>query len=303
MKLHDSNITFQSAADINLRYIVRNHSKYLPPRVLERATELCKSGAEELPPLYRLHADIYEPLQQVSTLEEAKICYPEFGNVINLPDLQITRSKAIDAIKKIMPMEDFSLDLLKKLYQPRFLDSLVQEYGMTNRSLITWLINKLNITKLSSSYLKLLAMSNESENNRIAECSRQAILKNPEAQARRLAKAAEAHKTPEYREKKRQEMIDFYKRNPDAAKCVGLISKLTWDLCPEIKEALTIYTQQTPSMVRSILNKRRRQEKLTAAEKRVMNGYYKGFWDSHPEFKKVYQKARIQAIKDLGINT
>lgn len=301
MQVQNSNITFQSAADINLRYIVHNHSKYLPKRVLEQAMKLCKSGAKELPALYQLHTDVYQPLQHVLTLEEAKTCFPEFSKVINLADLQVRHSKAIDAIKKIMPLEDFSLDVLKKLYQPRFLDSLVQEYGMTNRSLITWLTDKLNIPRLSSSYLKLLMMSNETENNRIAECSRQAILRNPEAQARKLAKAAEAHRTPEYREKKRQEMIDFYKKNPEAAERTGIISKLTWDLCPEIKEALTVYTQQTSSIVRSILNKRK-HGKLTAAEKRIIKGYYKGFWDSHPDFKKVYQTARIQVIKDLGIN-
>ena len=205
MRIQNSGTTFKSAADINLRYIVQNHSKYLPQRILERAQELCKREQEELPALYQLHCDIYEPLLQANTLEEAQSLYPEFKEVINLQDLKIRRSKALDAIKKIMPPEEFSLDLLKKLYTPRVLDSLVSEYGLTNRSLITWLIENLHITKLSSPYLKLFMMSNDEENRRIAECSRQAIFRDPEAQKHRLERAAEAHRTPEYRAKKRQE--------------------------------------------------------------------------------------------------
>lgn len=300
MQVQESNINFKSAADINLRYIVKNHSKHLPQRVLECATELCRSGAEELPALYQLHADIYKPLLDAQSLEIAQIEFPEFKKVISLPDLNIKRSKAIDAIRKIMPMEDFSLDLLKKLYTPRFLDSLVQEYGMTNRSLLAWLINKLQITKLSSQYLKLLMMSNEAENSRIAERSRQAILRDPETQARRLAKAADTHRTPEYRAKKRQEMIDFYRRTPEAAQKTSLISKMTWDLCPEIKEALSVYTRQASSMVKALLSKRR-YSRLNELEQRIISGYYKGFWDSHPEYKEIYQKARLQVIEELSL--
>lgn len=300
MQVQKSNITFQAAADINLRYIVKNHSKHLPQRVLERAIELCKSGAEELPPLYQLHADIYAPLMEAKSLESAQQLFPEFEGVIDLPKLNVKRSKALDAIHKCMPADLFTLDLLQKLYKPNTLDSLVTTYGMTNRSLITWLIDKLNITKLSSPYLKLLMMSNEAENSRIAECSRQALLRDPETQQKRLQKAADTHRTPEYREKKRQEMIDFYKRNPETAKRTGLISKLTWDKCPSLKKALSLYTSQVSAMVKSILCKRNYTE-LTQVEQRILSGYYKGFWESNPEFRKIYQEARLQVIEELGL--
>jgi len=297
---NQSNLNFQSAADINLRYIVKNHAKYLPKRVLERATELCRSNSEVLPPLYQLHNDVYQPLFTARTLDEAKNIFSEFSEIINLPDLKVKRSKAIDAIKERMPLEAFSLDLLQRLYKPEFLEALVQDYGMTNRSLITWLIDKLQITKLSSPYLKLLMMSNEKENSRIAEASRQAILRNPETQQKRLQKAAEAHRTPEYRAKKRQEMIDFYKRNPDAAIKTGLISQMTWDRCPEIKEALALYTQGASPVVKTLLSKRRLQP-LTMIEQRIVNGYYKTFWDSHPELKRIYREVRLQVIRELDL--
>ena len=60
-----------------------------------------------------MHKDIYEPLKNAETLEQAKKLYPEFSNVLELTALEGNRSKALNAVKKIMPLEKFSLDLLK----------------------------------------------------------------------------------------------------------------------------------------------------------------------------------------------
>lgn len=294
------NPSFRAASDINLRYILQKHSQYLPPTMLGEVKKICRSNTGELPTLKEVHAKVYAPLFNAKSIEEIKPIYDEFSDVLDITSIASSRSKAIKAIQEKMPLEKFTLEYIKQLYTPTTILKLVDIYGFSSKSILHWINQKLNIKKLSTPYLALLRMSDERENQRIAECSRQAILKNPEVQKLRLAKAAKTHKTPEYRAKKRQEMIDFYQRNPEVAMRTGQISKMTWDLCPNIKQALSDYTQQASPMLRSILNKRRYQ-KLTDLEQRALHGYYKGFWDSHPEYKEIYQKARLQVIKELGI--
>ena len=143
-------------------------------------------------------------------------------------------------------------------------------------------------------------MSDEAENSRIAELSRQAIYRMPEVQQARQAKAAAYHRTPEYKKMKRQQMIDFYKNNPHLAERVSRLSKLTWEKCPEIKEALKIYTAESPDYVKACLRKKRSGGKLTEVDKRIIYGYYKGFWEKHPEFVELYSRMRAQAAKELG---
>jgi hypothetical protein len=142
-------------------------------------------------------------------------------------------------------------------------------------------------------------MSDETENNRIAELSRRAIYADAEAQKYRLQRAAEAHRTPEYRAKKKQEMKDYYERNPETAKKTGLISKLTWIKCPEIREALSSYTKKISPYVRKILSKKQTNAPLTEEERRITFSYYRGFWEQYHHLKQVYKQRRLEVIEEL----
>lgn len=296
---NNQGITFSSASDITLEYVYTKHSKYLPLRISEKIKSILSDKSKDVPKLYELHNDLYSGLFNATSLEEVKKLYPEFRGIRELTSLGDNRSKALKAIKKIMSPENFTLNYLKKLYTPTSQDNLVREYGFTNRSLLSWLNKKLNIEKLNGSYIKLFKMSHEDENNRISELSRQAIYANPEAQKCRLAKAAETHRTSEYRAKKKQEMIEFYKRNPELAKRTGLISKMTWDRCPEIKDALHNYTRSLSPYVKKVLSKKMSGEHLTQEEKRVTCGYYRNFWEQNPELRSLYKERRIQVIEEL----
>lgn len=294
------NTNFKSAKDLNLRYMLNKNSQYLPESVLKEVQRLCSSGKNELPSLPEVHQRVYQRLFNATSLEEIKSNYPELSEVIDIITLKGNRSKAIKAIESLMPLENFTLNYIKELYQPLRMEQLVEKYKLTNRSILSWLNEKLHINKLSSNYFQLLRMSNEEENLRIAECSRRAILNNPEAQQKRLEKAAETHRTSEYRAKKSKEIKDFYQRNPEAAQKTGLISKRTWDRCPQIKEALKEYTKNADTYTKSILVKRSMKIKLSNEEKRILNIYYKNFWDTYPEYKAVYREARLQVIKELS---
>ena len=84
------------------------------------------------------------------------------------------------------------------------------------------------------------------------------------------------------------------------AERVSRLNKLTWEKCPEIKEALKIYTAESPDYVKHALSKKRSGGKLTEVDRRIINGYYKGFWEKHPEFVELYSKMKIQASKESG---
>lgn len=288
---------FKSAKDISLKYVLEKHSDCVPNRVLQRMMELVDIGGE-LPQLYELHREVYTPLYEAKNLAEAKELFPEIRDIVDIKTLENNRSKAIKAVKAKMPLEEFTLDYIKKIFMMFSQPQLAKEYGFTNRNLVQWLNEKLHVKAFSSIYTKLVAMSSEAENSRIAECSRRAIFRDPETQAKRLQKAAEHHRSADYRAKKRQEMIDYYRRNPEVSERYSRISQRTWELCPEIKQAMSDYTKTCPDYVRRVMSKKIKGQKLTEHEKRISSAYYKNFWDTHSEYKEQYRKARLQAIKE-----
>ena len=291
-------VNFCAASDITIEYALKKHSKYLPSSMIKKIKELIHLGQGKRL-LCDVHDEVYKALFEAKTLKEAKEKYSEFADIKDVTTLADNRSKAIKAILKIMPLKDFTLQYIKKLFQPISQEGLVKEYKFTNRNLLIWLNEKLNIKKLSGSYIKLLKMSNEEENSRISELSRRAIYADEKAQKYRLEKAAEAHRTPEYRAKKRREMKEYYMKNPQAAERTAKISRLTWDRCPEIKAAFSSYTKKLSPYIKKILSKKQTGAHLSEEEKRIASAYYKNFWNENPEFKKLYQQRRIEVIEEL----
>lgn len=294
----DKNVSFGMASDITVEYVLKNHSRFLPQSMKKRMQELITSGLGKKR-LNEVHEEVYKDLFEAKTLNEVTEKFPEFSGVKDIKEISDNRSKAIKFLLKIMPLENFTLDYIKKLYRPTLQENLVREYGFTNRSLLAWLNSKLNIQKLSGSYIKLLKMSDEKENGRIAELSRRAIYENESAQKYRLQRAAEAHKTPEYRTKKRKEMKDYYLRHPETAQKTGLISKMTWDRCPEIKKALSEYTRSLDSYTKKVMSKKVAGISLNEKEMRIATVYYSNFWKLNPQYKAIYRERRLEVIEEL----
>ena len=258
---YNYNTSFTSASDITIRYVLEKHSDILPARIKKEIQLILSEGGKNLPKLYEVHNRVYQRLFNAQNMEEVREYYPEYKDIIELTTLAGNRSKAVKAVKqKGISLEDFTLDFIKKLFAPMSQEALVKEYNFTNRSLVLWLMEKLHIPKFKGNYINLLRMSDEVENSRIAELSRQAIYRMPEVQQARQAKVVIHHKTPEYREKKRKQMINFYKNNPHMAERVSKLSRLTWEKCPEIREALRIYTAESPDYIKSFLRKEDRKK-------------------------------------------
>ena len=298
--LNTYNTNFNAASDISLEYVLKKHSRFLPKRMLCEIQNIVASGQKNMPQLYELHNIVYKKLFEAKNLEELKKLYPEYKNVQELTILEGSRTKALKAIKeKGIDIKDFTLDFMKKLCAPSSQPTLVKEYGFTNRNLLSWLQAKLNIPSFSGSYVNLVAMSNEQKNQRIAELSRKAMYARPKEMMDEIqAKITRHHRTPEYREKKRQEMVNFYKNHPERAEKLSIILRMAWEKCPEIREAMSEYTKQASPFVRKVLSKRQTRTPLNAEEKRVLKGYYRGFWDSHPEYGNLYTRMRLEAIKE-----
>lgn len=290
---------FTSAKDISLKYLLTKRSEYLPERIKAEIIKLIDSGRKDFPQLWQLHNEVYLPLMEAKTLEEAKQLYPEFNGVKDIVEIAGSRSKAVKAIKAKMPLEEFTLEYLKRIYAPNNQQSIVEEFGFTMRSLLDWLNKKLNIQKLSGNYLNLVRMSKEDENNKVAERSRRAIFENPEAQIDRLQKAADAHRTVEYRTRKSAEMRKFYVNNPEYRKRISIISQLTWDRCPEIKAVLSEYRVNSSAYIKKVISKESDGARLTENEARTVKGFYYRFWRAHPELLEIYQQRRVEVIKEL----
>ena len=291
-------VSFCAASDITIEYVIKKHSKFLPQSMIKKINELIKAGQKDKR-LNEVHDEVYKDLFEAKTLCEVTEKFPEFAGIKDVKELSGNRSKAVKFLLKIMPLEKFTLDYIKKLYRPTSQDALVKEYGFTNRSLFSWLNSNLNIKKLSGSYIKLLKMSDEKENERIAELSRRAICSDAETQKYRLQKAAEAHRTPKYRAKKRQEMKDYYLRHPETAQKTGLISRMTWDRCPEIKDAFREYTKSLDVYTKRVMSKKIEGGNLNEQEKRIASAYYSNFWNTYPQFKTIYRERRLEVIEEL----
>lgn len=300
-------VSFTSAADLNLFYMLERNAKYLPERVRVYAEELCKqalkssaslSEAEKkVPTLIQVHNKVYAPIQKCETLEELQKNFPEFEQAQSAVRLQGNRSIAVKAILSRISLEEFTLDYIKRLYLPTKINDLVTHYNMPNRNLFDWLNQKLHINKLPKTYIQLLKMADETENAKVAEASRNAIYRNPQAQAARLIKAKESNQTPEARERSRQRSKKMHLEHPEYRKRTRLISKLTWDRCSEIKEIMKQKIAQNPHI--KILMAKRKNNKLSPKEEKILSSFYKSFWENHPELKEKYRTERLNVIQEL----
>lgn len=294
---------FGSAADLSIKYAIEKRGNLLPKRVKQEISRILQENNEKLPKLYELHDDIYKPLQKAASLEEVKSLYPEFNDVIELTTLDGNRSKALKAVKKLMPLENFSLDLLKKLYIPKTMEQIVSDYGFTNRSLLSWLIDKLHMKKLDGNYVHLLSMSTEEGNARVAELTRQALKREtPETKAYRAKRAAEGVRTDAYKKYKKEAMKKYYVEHPELREKVRNQSYIAWNLAPELRKEFSEYTLSAPSYTRFVLTKKRTGKSLTDEEKRIYKSFYKGFWQD-PRRREMLSKAKVKAAelyKSLG---
>lgn len=114
--------------------------------------------------LYNIHLDYYKDLLDCQTLDEAKELYPEFRDVVDAKDIDITSVDKKSALYKIyqgdfkdVNIEDLSLEILKNYYGKLISTGKQEEYWGISRNTINSILNKLNIKKLDNgNYLHII---------------------------------------------------------------------------------------------------------------------------------------------------
>ncbi|MCM1010049.1 MAG: hypothetical protein NC390_04105 [Fusobacterium sp.] len=289
-------VNFGAAKDINLKYILENRAHLLPKRMRVEAEKAAKT---EMPTLKDLHERVYKPLMDSKTLDRAKKLFREFDDVIELPAVAEKVPRLVKTIQEKMPLGDFSLDLLKKVWSGMPQEEIAKTYGFSGRAPVAKLCEMLNIPKPDHNYLTLLKNSDEAGNQKTADATRRHL----GICMRNLALANIANKTPEARAKQAAAMVRHYAENPEKREEVSAISKLAWAKCEQIREAKSKYFESLTGYQRAVLKKQSSGAPLTAQEHRVVAAVHKKFWDSHPEFKVIYSDARREAAREIKLSS
>lgn len=280
---------------IDLKYILEKRSQLLPQRVLEEAR---KSNSDKS--LLDIHCSVYAPLLKCKTLDEVKSIYPEFSGIAD--NVTFTRDTIYKRQFEARTSNiNFSLKMLQQLWgELKTKDEVARELGLPNRTSLDWALKQINFVYFMPNYRVLLKASDEAGNREIAQKMTAYNEANQELMYARNRHAAQFCKTEEYRSAQRARMIEYDKLHPERREKISEFDKRTWDLCPEIKEAMTQFAMSEAAYVRAIVMKKFRGVSLSEQEKRTEKGFYKRFWTAYPHLRKVLAAAKEQVRKDLG---
>ncbi len=294
-------MNFGAAKDINLRYIMEKRSHLLPPRMWSAVSEVLKKNegvpTEKLPTLKEVHTEVYAPLMQCKTLDELKATglYPEFLCVRDFTAIAREFSRSARKISAQMPLEDFSLDCLKKIWSGMPQEDIVKAYGFSCRKMLTKICDNLGISKPAGNYLTLLKTSDEAGNRAIAEKT----LQHLDVCRANLAKAGLLCNTPEARAKQVAGMKKFYEDNPYRREEASMISKEVWRRCQDIKDAQAEFLAQQPVYVQVAARKIMHNEPTTEKEKRAGGAFFKTFWDKFEDCREKYGRIRKEVVQEM----
>lgn len=286
-------VKFGSAKEINLSYILKNREHLLPERMRYAVRSALKQGEDIT--LQELHNIIYAPLMQTQTLEEARILFPEFEDVRDFTEIADKFLRSARVISARMPLEDFSLDCLKKIWFGTPQEQIVKSYGFRCRDVLSKICKTLNIPKPEGNYLMLLKTSSEEGNRKVAEATRRHL----DTCMKNLALANIANKTPEARAKQAASMRRFYDEHPEKREAVSIITKAAWEKCGHIKQAMAVFTRFQPPRVIEAIHKQKAGSRLSESEQALIGDFYKRFWANFPNLRKDFSIAKIEAAKEF----
>ncbi len=286
---------------LGLAYIFEKRSYLLPQRVKNRVYTVLKNGKGEHLSLMQLHKDLYSPLLDCQTLEEAKNIFPEFETINDVVVKYQRRTINADSFTDDI-RENFALKMLKEFWANlKTKDEIAKSFGMKNRTSLEWALKKIGFVTYSPNYKTLLMASDEAGNKLIAGKTRANNLENLEKMYAHNKKAAQACKTPEYRQAQSERMKKYDIEHPERRQKISEFDKMTWELCPEIKRAMNAFAEEQPAFVRSVVMKKIKGGVLSDCEQRIDKGFYKRFWQAHPELKEVLAKAK-QKVREMKQN-
>lgn len=288
-------------APIGLDYVLKNHMSLLPERVSNQVKKIISQNSTQTPTLKDIHKQIYSPLLECKTLAEAQKLFPEFAN---MSEADISFKRITGNIKKLKTSgaleNNFSLKMLQEFWgNLKSQDEVAKELGLKDRSAIQWVLQKIGFVNYKSNY-KTLLMSSDPETRAVISAKTVAWnAAHPDLMYAKNKHAAQFCKTQEYRDAHSLRMKEYDKAHPERREKISAYDKKVWDLCPEIKAAMTDYKNAQSNAVKAILNKQAHKDKLTTDEKRIIKSFYKGFWQNYPELRQVFKEAHAKVKKEM----
>lgn len=286
--------TFEAGGKpITLQYILEKRSNLLPERVLQAVKAELAKGSSKTRSLLEIHRAIYEPILKYTSLEALKedAAFPEFKDI--KPFVLFERNTRYAKEFKERTDKNFVLNMIQEYWgNLKTKDEIAQSFGMKNRNSLEWALKQIDFVSFPPNYRTLLKSSDEEGNREIASKTSAWNALHPDLMYARNKHAAQGCKTEEYRKAQAQRMKEYDKEHPERREKISISGKEAWAKCPEVRQAMSEFAAQSSSFLRHIVMKRFSGVKLTNKEDRISRGFFKRFWQTHPELKAVYAEAK-----------
>lgn len=335
LTLNKDTVSFSKRRDINAEL------KSLPADAFpsEGLRNFILQGLEsnENTDIVTLHREYYSQLLDCETLEDAKKLYPEFQNVIDAKDIDLSSYSGNNTFKQIqrgkfvgLTLENLSITLLKKYYAELIPDSNegIKNAINMNHQPFHNLLTTLNIQR-DKRYSKLLGLRMQHDaikrtsqtpeykrkhsealkasyaNNPELLEKRREIQKrnwqNPEYREKTLTAHAKAVKTEEYSKKQHIHATNLWQNEEykQIRSIVDFASHLAWEMHPQAKQLYKEMAKEFPDLAQAI-NKRRRKEPLTERERQVNLLYFKACNENFPNIKREVAEIQKSLLSEWG---
>lgn len=276
---------------LSLQYIVDKRAELLPKRILQEAKKYLKLPLDKQPTLLEIHRKEFAPLLTCETLTQAKKLYPEFEEVLD--KVKFKRKSIYAKVFQERTDEKFALKMLQEYWgKLKTKEEIAEDLGMPCRTSLDWALEQINFVGFPKNYNKILKASDPIENKIIADKTTAWNALHPDLMYKHNKEAAQGCKTEKYRKEQSIRIKEYDKAHPERIEKITLAIKEGWDNCPEVKAAMAEFASKEALYTRSALMKKFTKQKLSPQETRTIKGFFKRFWDSHPELKKIYGDAR-----------
>lgn len=278
---------------ITLDYVVEKRGHLLPERVLREAKRWLALGVKELPSLLEIHRSIYSPLLGYKTLEDLKASkeFPEFDGISS--KVVFERDSRYTKEFKERTDENFTLKIIQEYWANlKTKEEIACQLGMHNRNSLEWALKQINFISFPLNYKTLLNSSDSEGNKLIASKTTAWNALHPDLMRSKNKRAAQGCKTKEYRKSQSERIKEYDKVHPERKEKISCSMKEAWARCPEIRDALSEFAANDSAYLGSIIKKRLAGKKLSANEEIISKGFFKRFWQAHPELKAIYAEAK-----------
>ncbi|MFI3300083.1 MAG: hypothetical protein R3Y28_01560 [Candidatus Gastranaerophilales bacterium] len=270
-----SSINFTGGYSINLKKTIEGLDNLAekipnlyPPKVRELATNVIEQGNNAQETLIDIHKRAYSELKECFSLDEAKIKFPEFENVVEDNQATFREGTLFDKIKKgelehFDSEEDVSLQLLKLYWGDGFSINDLKKY--TDGTDLYHTMKKLQIPTVDKNYGHVLKFSDVEYNERLTKQMTENRMMSIE---RKLQEAdgepifikrgplSEDHKkhiseslikyyqeNPEKLLEMSERQKEFYRNNPEQAEVFSRVMKKAWGYhgAEPIKKAMSSF--------------------------------------------------------------